>query len=325
MAATPGRPDSSIAEALLTRAHEFSFVQVAQLLNLLIDSEEKGGAPGRVRFRPALSLAFPAADVAGIETTGAQYRVEATFLGLYGPASPLPTFYTEELISEAGAELTASRHFLDLLNQRLFTLYLECDGKYRLFFKLASQGQRNHRARLWALAGGGVTLQDDLPGDPLGFLGILTQHPRCASGLAALVRHALCAPVHVLQCRRRKVPVPEAQRFRLGISGCTLGDDAVLGMELPDRRGAVSIRIGPLCRGTFLRLLPEGSLRRRLDALVALYLSDGLAWDLELSLERNEQPSLMLGCEEGGRLGWDSWLGVDHADGAPSVIFAGRS
>src|SRR5919108_3991821 len=114
----------------------------------------KGGT-GAVRVRPELSLAFPAADIAGIEKRGEGYLVTARFLGLYGPASPLPTFYTEELLDEAAADACATREFLDIVNHRLYNLFFACAAKYRLFYQVAEGERREGIERLFCLAGPG--------------------------------------------------------------------------------------------------------------------------------------------------------------------------
>jgi len=97
MADTPGRTTSPLMVDLLQSGHQFSFVQVMRLARRFLDPRGAEGLPevpwqDRVQIRPELSLAFPAADVARVERVGADLQVTATFLGLYGPSSPLPIF-----------------------------------------------------------------------------------------------------------------------------------------------------------------------------------------------------------------------------------------
>ena len=64
MDATSRAANASLEERLLSRGHEFSFFQAMRLLLVLSEQKRSEGEPGKVRVRPELSLAFPAADVA---------------------------------------------------------------------------------------------------------------------------------------------------------------------------------------------------------------------------------------------------------------------
>ena len=141
MEATSGSATASLEDDLLNRGHQFSFFQAMRLVGLMAENAVEGTSPSKVRVRPELSLAFPAADLARIEQIDDGYRLTATFLGLYGQASPLPTFYTEDLLEESAADLSASRDFIDIANHRLFALLYQCLTKYQLFFQVAQEEQ----------------------------------------------------------------------------------------------------------------------------------------------------------------------------------------
>ena len=287
---------------------------------------EAGADTGAVRVRPELSLSFPAADIAGIEKREEGYLVTARFLGLYGSASPLPTFYTEELLDEAAADASATREFLDIVNHRLYTLFFACAAKYRLFFQVAEEEKKEVVERLFCLAGlGEPKVRQRLP-DPqslLRYTGLLSQNPRSALGLRTLLRDALGVPIEVIQCVTRRLPIPPEQRAQLGMSGCTLGVDAVIGSEKEDRMGMFRLRIGPLTREQFSAFLPGEAARQRLSHLVRSYLPGSLAWGLELLLAPGEAPAICLGAPQGARLGWDMWLGSAETGASVGVVFPG--
>ena len=129
----PATGMTPLIDELVEHGHEFSFVQVMRLARRYLDSDGEAGIPGipwqeRVRIRPELSLAFPAADVAKVERDGDNLRVTATFLGLYGPSSPLPTFYTEDLMEESSNDESVFRDFLDIdeaFFQKVYAINLE--------------------------------------------------------------------------------------------------------------------------------------------------------------------------------------------------------
>ncbi|UCG67883.1 MAG: type VI secretion system baseplate subunit TssG, partial [Deltaproteobacteria bacterium] len=141
---SPSRIDADeklrLKHELLEKGPAFSFFQIIRLLRLFSLKSSRTQKPPSdfsetIRIKPNLSLAFPASDVESVQEVGdpedPRFLITANFLGLYGSASPLPTFYTEDLIDEAAQDESVTRDFIDILNQRLFALLFECWGKYR--------------------------------------------------------------------------------------------------------------------------------------------------------------------------------------------------
>ncbi|GFO60545.1 type VI secretion protein [Geomonas silvestris] len=296
---------------MIGKGHEFSFLQALRLI--------QGRLPGRVRIRPVLSLAFAGSDVIRIDQEPDGFLVSISFLGLYGPGAPLPTFYTEELIDERLAELSVGRDFLDIFNQRIAELCYQCLVKYRL---ASPEGCDAFRERLFCLMGYGGKAQRRNLGEPvllLPFAGIMAMRSHGAEGLAALLKGVLGVPVSILQCVERQMVVPEEQQAVLGKG--TLGT-VFAGSSMADRNGTFLIQLGPLDGETFAEFLPEGSGRRRLDDLVGSFLRAPLLWDLQLLLAAEEVPAVRLGISKEGRLGYDSWI-APRRDVAATVMFRG--
>lgn len=323
MAATPGSADPSLEERLLEHGHDFSFFQAMRLLLMLAQRMRDGGDASKVRVRPELSLAFPPADVAGIEKTAYGYLLKVTFLGLYGQSSPLPTFYTEELFDDWASDRSAARDLLDVVNHHIASLFHDSIPKYWLCHQVA-QGREEYLELLFCLSGlGGRNFRRGLS-DPQALLRhaeLLTRHPRSAFGLERFLSDALEVPVKVIQCRKRRVPIPTDQRLQLGATNCGLGVDALVGDEVADLSGMFRLQLGPVDLETFSAYLPGSPGRRKLDSLIGCYLTTPLAWDLELTLVGSEAPATTLGVAMGGRLGWDSWLAPDGAKAEASVVF----
>lgn len=315
MAPSSGMTDSPLLEELLAHGHQFSFVQVLRLARRYL--QQHGGVTppevpwqDRVRIRPELSLAFPAADVAKVEGDAAELRITATFLGLYGSASPLPTFFTEELLEEQAGDGSVLRHFFDVVHQRLYHLYFECWSKYNLLHQVVEENSAAARQRLFCLIGlGEKELAESVPEafSLLRYAGLLSLFPRSASGLQSLLRDSLKEPnIRILQNIHRRVPIPEDQRLRLGLSGCRLGVDAVLGSHMDDVMGKFRIAIGPLSWEDYNSLVPGTPRYLKLCRLVAFYLPDPLEYDLELILAAGQARPLRLGDPE-ARLGLNTW------------------
>jgi type VI secretion system protein ImpH len=319
---------------LLKNGHAYSFFQVIRLLRMLCDGSKRPKdvetrEQGRIRVRPDLSLAFPAADIAKVEETPPGdppgFLVTATFLGLYGTSSPLPTFYTEDLLEEASEDRSTTREFIDVINGRLYELLFRCWGKYRLFQQVAEEGNPGEFEKLFCLVGlGEAGSRDDAPESYqlLRYAGLFSQVPRSALGLETLLRDALGGiPVEVVPCLGRNVKIPLDQRLFIGTSGCSLGEDGFLGESIDDRMGKLRLRIGPLPIERFRSLLPGHPDHERLAFLSRLYLADPLEYDIELLLLEEEARTACLGSPRWSRLGWDTWTFSGESLGEMNAVF----
>ncbi len=333
MADTTGQPTSPLISGLLSHGQQFSFDQVMRIARMHLGAGGAGELPEipwqeRVRVRPELSLAFPAADVARVERTGkdgADLLITTTFLGLYGSSSPLPTHYTEDLLDEAAADSSVSRDFLDILHQRLYQLYFQCWSKYRLFVRVAEEQNHRDRERLFCLIGlGERELRDTLP-DPwslVRYAGLFSQFPRSAEGLQTLLRDALgIRQLEVEECLLRHVPIPGDQQMSLGLSGMSLGTSTVLGSQIPDRMGKFRIHIGPLKKPAFDTFLPGTPQHDKLAGLIRLYILDPFDFDLKITLAAKQASPISLGDRDGARLGWNSWCFSGATLGAVNATY----
>jgi len=320
MAGQVGGPSFNLKLDLLKHGYEFSFFQVLRLLRLFSQDsekleEKKSIEEEKIRVRPELSLAFPASDVAGIEELtkgeGSLYLVTATMLGLYGSSSPLPTFYTEDLLDEASEDMSVTRDFIDLFNHRLYLLLFRCWMKYREFLQVVEENNPKDLEKLFCLLGlGEKELRKDLPEaySLIRYAGLFTQFPRSSWGLETMLQDALGGvPIEVIPCVKRRVKIPEDQRLFIGTSGCSLGENSFLGEEIDDRMGKFRLQIGPLKSTEFHSLLPGNPNHHWLSLLTEFYLKDPLEYDLELILKEREAETICLGGPMWSKLGWDTW------------------
>lgn len=324
---------TALKEELLREGYDFSFFQVIRLLRLLAlqtsGSQTTPAVSKAIRIKPHLSLAFPASEVQNIEEIGdikdPRFLITVNFLGLYGASSPLPQFYTEDLIDEAAEDESVSRDFFDTLNERLFTLLFECWGKYRQSLKIVEEKSREHLERLFCLLGlGEPSFREDMP-EPqrlLRYIGLFSQFPRSALGLKTLLADALEGiPVDVIPCIERKATLPESQLLRMGISGCLMGTDSYLGTQLKDRMGKFRIRVGPLTRADFKRFSPGMEDFQRITFLTDLYFVEPLEYDVEVILAEGEALTIRLGDATRSTMGVDGWMFSDPTLGEMRAVF----
>ncbi len=330
--------ETDLKRELLNEGHAFSFYQVVRLLgHLQAGAAKKRPAVRRwlndIRVRPNLSLAFPASDVEKVEARGEDeagaYLITANILGLYGSTSPLPTFYTEELIAEEAEDESVSRDFIDIINHRLYELLFRCWAKYRQSLQVLEVQHAPDLERLFCLMGlGEKEIRNEIP-EPhrlLRYIGLFAQFPRSIAGLKTLLRDALNnIPLTIIPCIERKARISEMQRFCLGVSGCILGQNIYLGQELADRMGKFRIQVGPLNTSEFQAFFSGNEAYDRLSFLTRLYMTEPLTYDLELILAKDQARTVCLGNVEHAMLGTNTWVfSGDYLDEV-RTIFTPRS
>ncbi|MBN1104059.1 MAG: type VI secretion system baseplate subunit TssG [Deltaproteobacteria bacterium] len=334
MAPQAGREIPDIEESLLRTGHRYSFIQALRLLRYFLsvtrsrpqDEEDFARA---VRVRPELSLNFPDTDVTSIAKIPGEdphYLITAAFLGLYGVSSPLPTFYTEDLMDEASEDMTVMRDFLDIVNAPFYPLFFRCWSKYRQAVKVVEEDDSSYLERLFCLLGTGTEkLRSGIPYTHalLRYIGLFTQCPRSALSLKTLLSDALnIRSLDIIQCVPRLAVIPEDQRCVLGASSVCLGVDTYLGSEMEDRMGAFRVRIGPVEAGIFRRFFPDTPDFLVLRGLTHLYLDQPLEWDLDVALKAGEVRTACLGGPDWCRLGWETWVfSGETLDGEAEVRF----
>jgi type VI secretion system protein ImpH len=315
-----GHPTPDLArlrQNLGKNASEYQFVQAVRLLRLLLEKEPQGDPQEdfwhRIMIRPTLSLAFPPNDIDSLTWEGWAGKpvLDVNFFGLYGVASPLPTFYTEDLIEEKNEDGSAARDFLDILHGRLYPLLYEVWEKNRLSFRAYEKGEQEIENLLHVFTGFSLPVfrnVDPLAPSSLRYAGLLTQHSRSARGLESILSDVLGGiPVRIDQCVERRVKIPEEQRLVLGGS-LALGEETLLGSAIADRSNQIGIRIGPVDNGTFETLMPGQENLRKIAFWKEVYLLDPLMTVVEVRLSDSAPKPVILGEKSRNRLGLDAWL-----------------
>ena len=310
-------PSSLLKARLLKEGSSHSFAQALRLLRRVVTAE--GADPDRksfwkrVKVRPHLSMAFAPSDIQSIRASADEppaYEMTVEFLGLYGASSPLPNFYTEDLLDEQGSGKSATRDFLDLFNSALYPLHFASWSKHRLFHSLVEAQDPAALERLFCLLGlpePGACRQV-APQALLKYIGLFALATRPMEGLRGLLSDYFGTPFGLDPCVARTVRIPGDQRFRLGAANHQLGETACLGSEVQDSMGKFRVRIGPLDSEAFRRFWPGRPAYLQLAELIRLYCRDSLCWDLRLSLHRTEGRCTCLGHPEWAVLGLGTWL-----------------
>jgi type VI secretion system protein ImpH len=339
MAAADRHTVHPLIRELEEHPRDFSFFRAVWLLERAQRGAARVGGLGparneTVRLRPEPSLGFPSADVTGVEERepggeGARFTVTTPILGLYGVTSPLPCFYSEDILkNERLGEEDQARLFFDVLNHRLLSLLYRAWAKYRWAFTFEPDGGDPLSGYLMAWLGLSDETLQKRAGVPavrmLRYAGLAGQRPRSAAALAGIFSDFLGgSAVRVQQCVSRWVEIPRPDRSRLGTLNSRLGEDVVIGDTILDRSGKCRIVVGPMDFERFQKLRPGGAVHREACALARLLLPDSLDFDFRLILERRSVPPARLTSgDDAAQLGTVSWLVSGPADEDKAVNFA---
>lgn len=338
MEAAGGDAVPPVSEALEERLRATSFFRAVWLLERLHPGSAPVGGTGparqeAVRLRPSTSLSFPTADVTGAERMETEdrefWRITTPLLGLYGVTSPLPSFYSEDILQEElREESDPVRLFLDLVNHRLLALLYRAWSKYRWEFTYEPDASDETSRRLlgWlGLATPGMRETLGIPAERLlRYAGAISQRPRSASLVSGVLADWFDVPVRLAPCVARWVRIAEPDRSRLGHSGSTLGEDLVVGERILDRGGKCRIEIGPIDFDVYATLHPGGGDHAALHELTDFMLPDRLAFDLRFQVRAQTVPALRLTSDEDAlQLGWSTWIGAP--EGARLAILPGET
>jgi type VI secretion system protein ImpH len=303
----------------------FSFLQIVRLLQRLVEGAE--GPNAQLLIRPELSLSSPRSEVTQIAPIPgkAGFEILTSFLGLYGISSPLPAWYSEELIEAELDDKTDARQFLDIIHQRLYTLFYHSLLKYRLSKRLVEDQVPIYASILFRMIGIDEEQARRVfnnPGQILRYILLYRQQPRSAEGLKTLLKDALGdINVEIQQCVARKVQIPTFQRCILGQQSTRLGVDAMMGDEVEDKTGKITITLGPLSLTQFQQLLDGSQTCLMMIFLIDSYMNVPLECDLEFILSENEAQSVCLGDSNLSCLGKNTWiLNRDRPEGLHARI-----
>ncbi|HKY09186.1 MAG TPA: type VI secretion system baseplate subunit TssG [Candidatus Binatia bacterium] len=346
MAAESRRADPSLEQILFHEAFRFDFFQAVRVLERLYPGRSPVGQdaiPSQevVRFQSLVSLSFPASaiyDLSRVENDPGPSRMVVTFMGLMGLMGVLPRHYTELLLERVRYKDFALRDFLDLFNHRIISLFYRAWEKYR--FPLAYERSRISNGNeydpfslgVFHLVGMGTGgLRGRLrSGDEalLYYSGLLSQQPRSATALEAMLGDYFGVTVRVKQFIGAWLKIPKENQTRLGgdYGNNDLGNTAMLGSKCWDQQAGFRLLIGPLSFKQFRVLLPDGTGFASLVELTGFFTGMTLDFDAQLVLKAAEVPRCRLGRPgpEGLRLGWSSWLKTKPFEQDASEAVLGR-
>jgi len=305
-------------EALAQTPRRFGFDAAVRVLTLARHTED----PAEVaHFRSPPGLTYPPADVVEFRGTG-KPDVTVGMIGLTGPSGVLPRHYTDAVVQALRNRSSSLHAFLDTLSHRFVAFFARAGAKYRPAraaeaAALRAPPQQDPITKaLLALTGHGTAHLTDrmlISTEPLlHYAGLFALRPRSAERLGAMVSDWLGMRVEVIEFAGAWLSLPPDQRSRIGAYGqfSQLSLNAAAGVRAWDPQARIILRIGPLDRAGFERLLPDRLALQRLVSLVRSYVGFEIGFAINPVLAAGSVPPLRLDAtaDPRPRLGWNTWL-----------------
>ena len=319
-------PPVDVDLTAFAESKQYSFFQINQLLHRYLNKRNldkagfsRGNTSSRkkhtVRYKANPSLSFPSADIQDIrlwiESDKEFAEVVVNFMGLFGPSSPLPAFFTERILHAEPGD-TSVQDFLDLFNHRILDLLQRVWEKYR-YYQVYERGQDEFSRSMFALVG--ITHIElcefsDLQWSRLmPYAGLIALKVTNVEKVSRVIEgYFNIEGVDIEQCVLREVQVNVDQMNQMGILNCEMGSDLVLGESVLDRMGKIRINLRDLTVEQFGEFLPGGVMNSPLKQLVKFLMTD--QFEVEIRLQASDKSHLQSSMNgESAMMGWNTCLG----------------
>jgi type VI secretion system protein ImpH len=305
-------------------AKRFDFFRLLYLLERLAPNDARLGYTGPVRdetirLRTDPALVFASSDIVGFETVRGPDRVErtnvtASFLGLVGAASPLPTHFVESVaLAVHQDQPQVVRELLDVIHHRLYSLVYRAWSKYRHAFAYQSEGKDDFTRRMFCAVGIDGFSKHNLPLNPFYFLRfapLLAGKSRSARGLSIVLDQLLGGiDVDIEQFVGHWTKIEKPLRNKLGVANHQLGESMVLGRYVYDGSGRFAVKLGPLQYDDYISFLPGGHRRPFMQKIINTFTPGIHDVMLELHVDLESAPRFQLGSPRSSTLSRTCWLG----------------
>lgn len=315
-------PLSQLLEGMQSEAYRYDFYQALRLLEKQLPNQAQFGKSKRLRDEPVRLIQKPTLRFAPAALSECKPKQQAEiwelaveFFGMFGPNGPLPLHLTEYARDRIHQEKDPTfAAFVNVFHHRLLTLFYRAwaDAQPTVHFDRPDQDRYAQYVGSFVGIGFFSLLENDsLPDSAKWYYGgLMSAHSRHAEGLRQIVSEFFEVPAQIEEFIGQWVEIPEGYRFKLGEDpdSATLGVSCTLGSHAWDCQQKFRLRIGPLTREQFERLLPGSPSHERMLDLIRNYVGDSLQFEIQWILRRDETPSWVLG---ENRLGLSMWLEAD--------------
>lgn len=307
------RAIAQLIAPLIQQGNQYNFYQAIRYLKHIARNLNKHtNNPFNIKVLPELSLAFTRHDISAIDYDSETEDIEitATFLGLYGTASPLPNFYTEQIIQELSEDITVSKDFLDMFHQLLYQKLYAVWRKYRFNQCAFEDHNQRYIKRLYCLIGMADNTLVKLMPNPkslIKYIGLFSQHPRSSKNLEILLKDYFDIKVKIHSSTSSLHQIATDQRLRLGADNHSLGK-AYLGEQVRAYGTSIKLEITSLSYNQFNLLSYDRPYAKALAFLINFFCGAPVKCLVSLSLQAKSINPCQLGSLHWSNLGQNTWI-----------------
>lgn len=306
--------------------HNAPFYPLTDCYRVLHDYVEAEGwsALHHIRIRPILELGLPAREVHQIIAPVDDRQVwiiEVNLYGFYGQGSPLPTYFTEELMHAQSIDLSQARHFLDLLHQRLYQLVVQT-RQWSDIHHSSEQVQQAHASML-ALASLNVIDNTSLShldnyGTLLRLINVFRHQKNTQAGVQAVFAVLIKAEsIHVESFSHQRTRVSSNNFLKLGRKTQGLGQSALVGRRIDNTQNKIKIIITGIRFSHYQKWVLTPKHLALLQQMCRLILSIPMTVEMVFYVKPSKAMYIPLGKRQDNHkkssavlaLGKNSWLG----------------
>ncbi|MBT0728006.1 type VI secretion system baseplate subunit TssG [Rosenbergiella australiborealis] len=270
-------------------------------------------SPAEENFRlsQAVSLAFPASEIASLSWQDQQLAIKLFSLGVWGPQGALPLHFSELAFTRAQQQDTALIDFIDLFHHRSMAIFFRAWHAAQDTASLDRPQHDRFSHYLRCLSGGSpsTAFESDLRQHKQLSAGLHLARKTCApQDLCATLEAWFHLPFKIEEFQPEWIMVtPEGQsRLHNLAYGQRLADGTILGDACYQVNHKFKVWCGPLTYEQYVSLHPQQDSLARLDEAIQRLTGGYYHYDLQLVLAKNTVPPLTLSGEL--QLGFDTWL-----------------
>jgi type VI secretion system protein ImpH len=306
----------AIIDDLCQRGRSYRLIQAIRMLSLYIRDSVNPGNHTVINIRSNLDLGPPTGEIIEINHRSvdrtASYQITTSLLEIYGTGSPLPLFYTEELIRDQARGYNATRDLLDMFNSLIYEAYFRSWQKCSIVNSLYESPNRAFWDRLYCFIGLGNTVlrkQFENPETLIAFAAIASRPVKTAEGLRLILAEITGEKnLEVEQCIVRKATIPLNQRCVLGKQANEVGRSVYLGKKIPERMNAIRIHIGPVSIEGFQYYLPSSPMTKIIRDIIHFYIDRLMVCDFKICVQTKDMKTINAGNVHSALLGWNTFL-----------------
>jgi len=297
------------------------------LVRDIVTRSEKSVRPGftgpitseAILFSSNSSLAFPIRDVENVKHNDPRKNqlpltdMTVNFSGLTGCSSPLPEFYTENIIYSS-EQYSPSGKLLDMFTHRLISFIyrnMELCRYLDTHNKNGTDQMGNNYFALFGMRDCDIRTYSEITWIKLlPFANQLRNRNASSQALEKLVSSYFnINPVRIFEFIRQSTKIPLNARNMLGQVNVKLGQDMLLGRSVILYDSSIIIRLCSLSYRNYRRFFPNSKNIRVLRELISLVVKRPLKLNIQLDVMSPQIPNLVLVNTNIFQLGYNCWLG----------------